>query len=220
MVYCPNPLLPCNCSCPGTEGRQNLASWKSFLHGIQSWWTNPPLYKLRAPNRMPDFPRGRGMWLFEGCRSAAGHNPLVLQQSCSLRESRACLHLSQDGSEGAVILHPPLQRLPQQSTQARCETLPETHFSILYSDVLSPLPMRDTLTQKENAGWHFLRKGGTIAHEFFCKVNAQDLKPQTDYHLPAAGHTTSSNGDSSWNNSTWQLDCSFEQLLPPQRQIL
>lgn len=107
---------------------------------------------------------------------------------------------------GCCDLHPPLQRLPQQPTQARCETLPETHFSILYSDVLSPLPMRDMLTQKENPGWYFLRKGETIAHEFFCKVNAQDLKPQTDYHPPAAGHTTSSNGDSSWNNSTWQLD--------------
>lgn len=173
-------------------------------------------------------------WSQQDARFSKGERDVAvrgMQVSCQPRPIAAAAILRPPGKQslpspesgwlwGCCDLHPPLQRLPQQPTHARCETLPETHFSILYSDVLSPLPMRDTLTQKENPGWYFLRKGGTIAHEFFCKLNAQDLKPQTDYHPPAAGHTTSSNGDSSWNNSTWQLDCSFEQLLSPQRQIL
>lgn len=183
-------------------------------------------YRADEPTlRYTSFVLPTGCQIFQGgegcgCSRDAGQLPATTHWCCSNPAASGKAEPAFTWVRMALILHPPLQRLPQQSTQARCETLPETHFSILYSDVLSPLPMRDTLTQKENPGWHFLRKGGTIAHEFFCKVNAQDLKPQTDYHLPAAGHTTSSNGDSSWNNSTWQLDCSFEQLLPPQRQIL
>lgn len=63
-------------------------------------------------------------------------------------------------------------------TTAR-ETLPETRLSILYSDVLSPLPMEYTWNQRENSGGYFLRKDGKIARDFFGKVNAQDLKAQS-----------------------------------------
>lgn len=135
---------PCICSCTG------IKKPIEFGENIPAWDTD--LMKQPCTTHWPQKNSG----YCKGERHVA-----VWGTQVSLQPRPHCCCCNPTFPRGAQPIwapYTPVQGLHQQTTQARCGTLPETPWLVFsLSWYLFPLHIGDILTQKENLGQDFLR---------------------------------------------------------------